>query len=297
MLMLRSPPSYSRQSGDFDRTHRYSSDRHDAHPATPTRRPETRMFHPDRRQLVNPVYDHERSRPLPPPPPPRAPMPRKSEPLRDVPRLREPLPPPPPDRRRSLPSTRLLDTRPRVSRLARSPADLPRSYSRPAVAHRPDEQAYDRMDSGRGPCNRQPSPLSPPINRPPEHYRSYESVVERRPSPARGYPSRPVPTPRREYRDISRSPPRSRNMALMRPYPDVSPHHDMRNSRPIRDRSPPTYGISSDPRPKVVDYGHRSEPRDDYPGWRGSSPRIHTPGHTWKPAGHSFVSNYGARRY
>lgn len=40
-----------------------------------------------------------------------------------------------------------------------------------------------------------------------------------------------------------------------------------------------------------------TEPRDDYPGWRGSSPRIHTPGHTWKPAGHSFVSNYGARRY
>ncbi|VDP18952.1 unnamed protein product [Echinostoma caproni] len=225
----------------------------------------------------------------------------ESEPIvRESPRLREPLPPPPSDRRRSLPSARPLDSHQRA-RAPRSPPEIQRPYGRPVLPHRPEGHPYERMDTSRSQlsANRHPpSPMSPPFGRVPEHYRSpYEASMERRPSPVRGYPSRPLPSPRRDYRDISRSPPRSRNMSLMRPYPDTSPQHDTRSLRSIRDRSPPTYNSNSGPRPKVVDYGHRSEPHENYPGWKNNSPRIQTPGHTWKPAGHSFVSNYGSRRY
>lgn len=105
----------------------------------------------------------------------------------------------------------------------------------------------------------------------------------------RGYPSRPIPSPRREYRDISRSPPRSRNMSLMRPYPDISPHHDMRSARATRDRSPLTFGTSSGGRPKVVDYGHRSGKSVDYKS-------RHLPPKNFQASGHLVLSSFSLHR-
>lgn len=77
-----------------------------------------------------------------------------------------------------------------------------------------------------------------------------------RTAPSRGS-SKPFPMQsRRDYRDVSRSPPRSRNVSLNRPYPEASPDH--RSGRMLHDRSPSGNAGNNGLRPKVVDYGHRS---------------------------------------
>ncbi|CAH8870947.1 unnamed protein product [Trichobilharzia szidati] len=70
---------------------------------------------------------------------------------------------------------------------------------------------------------------------------------------------------RRECRAVSRSPPRSRDPTMMRPYPvsaSLSRHH-IEISR--RSRSP-SNSQSLPHRPEIVEYGHRSEPKINWQG-------------------------------
>ncbi|CAL8075811.1 unnamed protein product [Calicophoron daubneyi] len=288
----------------------------------PIHRPEPRTPLSDRRRPPEPSYVDSRARqPLPPP------IPRRSEPI--MRKARSPIRPPrempqfpPMEYRRPEPSPnpRSLSQLSRGARRGRPSNEMDRSFERAPSRSRPDNRPieltrprieardYERpeprsefghpsrilADDNRHAMNSHGSPYGHQ-----SRYRSpYDgrSMDNRQSSIPRSYPvSKPQLEPRHEYRAMSRSPPRSRDIALLRPYPEASPQYDQRMRRSSRDRSPIPYGGGS--RPKVVEYGHRSEPRMDWVNWREHEPPVlpAPPGHTWKPAGHSFVSNYGGR--
>lgn len=236
-----------------------------------------------------------------------APRPRRSEPI-DHSVSREWAVPSPMYRRysRSPVATRVSSEFSRLSRDNRADVQenraLNRSRSRP-VPRLSDGPGSMRPRSFQNSTQRIPHEVAPVESQLVHRSRFGRPDGPRRGSSLRNPPAKsPFADSRREYRDISRSPPRSRNAALVRPYPAMQPEYDARRSS--RDRSPLHYGGSGNGlRPKVVDYGHRSEPRLDWSGWRGSSGSasvVAPPGHTWKPAGHSlsFSSTRGSsRRY
>ncbi|KER32363.1 hypothetical protein T265_01586 [Opisthorchis viverrini] len=271
----------------------------------PIRRPEPRpLSGVERRRAGEPLRVESRSRLTPPP----RPAPRRSEPLmrRASPPPRPRMPPPmsPMEHRRPLQSApRSLEHAPRYDKSNRPSLDTGRTYSRPSdqLRVRPEQRSLDRTEFSRptrGLSNgRYPTPPNGSFSQSNSRYKPQYAtrVPQSGPRTPPSHPGSRDSQSRRDYRGMSRSPPRSRDAALVRPYPGVSPQHRMGRLSP-RDRSPMHAGGSGGPRPKVVDYGHRSEPRPDWSPWRGNGPSIQTPsGHTWKPAGHSMVSNYGSR--
>ncbi|TGZ71849.1 hypothetical protein CRM22_002423 [Opisthorchis felineus] len=271
----------------------------------PIRRPDPRpLSGVERRRVGEPFRVESRSRLTPPP----RPVPRRSEPLmrRASPPPRPRMPPPmsPLEHRRPLQSApRSLEHAPRYEKSNRPPLDSGRTYSRPSdpIRVRPEPRSLDRTDfsrPARGLSNgRYPTPPNGSFSQSNSRYKPQYAtrIPQSGPRTPPSHPGSRDSQSRRDYRGMSRSPPRSRDAALVRPYPGVSPQHRMGRLSP-RDRSPMHAGGSGGPRPKVVDYGHRSEPRPDWSPWRGNGPSIQTPsGHTWKPAGQSMVSNYGSR--
>ncbi|KAG5444651.1 hypothetical protein CSKR_100758 [Clonorchis sinensis] len=271
----------------------------------PIRRPDPRTLSGvERRRAGEPFRVESRSRLTPPP----RPAPRRSEPLmrRASPPPRPRMPPPmsPLEHRRPLQSApRSLEHVPRYEKSNRPSLDSARTYSRPSdpMRVRPEQRSLDRTDfsrPARGLSNgRYPTPPNGSFSQSNSRYKPQYAtrVPQSGPRTPPSHPGSRDSQSRRDYRGMSRSPPRSRDAALVRPYPGVSPQHRMGRLSP-RDRSPMHAGGSGGPRPKVVDYGHRSEPRPDWSPWRGNGQSIQTPsGHTWKPAGQSMVSNYGSR--
>ncbi|CAH8493166.1 unnamed protein product [Dicrocoelium dendriticum] len=262
-------------------------------PESGPRHSEPRAFSVNARRRSQDAYYTERSRPIISP---RNVIARRSEPVRPI-RLRDsPFVSPLESRRYYQPTPSSVEQAPRYARNERSSEGsrvLSRTadYSRPRAASRSaDRRNVARMSANMSNGTRRRTPPQVPSY---NHFRdpvSEPSPPQRR-VPSRSHSSKGVPMQaRREYRDVSRSPPRSRNVALVRPYPDVSPRRPSRNDR---DRSPIHGGGS---RPRVVDYGHRSEPQMNWNAWRGDFTDMPAPsGHTWKPTGHSMLSNYGSR--
>nr|CAH8871258.1 unnamed protein product [Trichobilharzia regenti] len=92
---------------------------------------------------------------------------------------------------------------------------------------------------------------------------------------------------RREFRAVSRSPPRSRDPTMMRPYPvsaSLSRHH-IEISR--RSRSP-----SNSHRSEIVEYGHGSEPKIAWQGEQRSKMLSSLSQHqSWRPATQAFFQS------
>ncbi|KAF5401378.1 Prevent-host-death family protein [Paragonimus heterotremus] len=271
------------------------------------RRPDPRIALGDRRRPMGSPHPDERPRLIIPNRSGIAP--RRSEPTRHVESVRPremPSVSPMDHRRMMQPSSapRSFENLSRYERLGRPGSDSGRMFARPSDPARPrvEPRSADRAEvirSARNLANGNrygTSPHNLSFDQSPRYKTSYVgSPSPQRSGPPRATASKPFPMQsRRDYRDISRSPPRSRNVSLVRPYPEASPEH--RVNRMLHDRSPLHNTGGGGLRPKVVDYGHRSEPRDSWSGWRNDGPSISTPsGHTWKPAGHSLVSNYGSR--
>lgn len=309
----RAPPvmqcSAIRYSAEAWPSARYSvPERREARPPSrpePIRRPDPRSVSGgDRRRSVEAFRVEPRSRPAPPP----RPIPRRSEPIirRVSPPPRPRMPPPmsPIEHRRPLQPPRAFEHTPRYEKPNRPSIESNRSFGRPnQMRGRPEPRSLDRAEFGRptrGLSNgRYPTPpnsssFSQSGSRYKPQYASHTPQSGPRTPPSHPGSRESVSQSRRDFRGVSRSPPRSRDTALIRPYPGGSPQQRM--GRVSRDRSPMHTPGSGGLRPKVVDYGHRSEPRPDWSPWRGNGPSIQTPsGHTWKPAGQSMVSNYGSR--
>ncbi|CAH8615990.1 unnamed protein product [Heterobilharzia americana] len=107
----------------------------------------------------------------------------------------------------------------------------------------------------------------------------------------------------REYRAVSRSPPRSRDPTMMRPYPVSTNFSRHRSEVSRRSRSPPV-PHSLQHRPEILEYGHRSEPKTNWQAERRSR-ALPSPSQnqSWRQPNHAFFvsSTYDnrapARRY
>ncbi|KAA3677154.1 uncharacterized protein DEA37_0010789 [Paragonimus westermani] len=197
------------------------------------RRPDPRVtLSNDRRRPMGSPHPDGRSRLIAPSRSGIAP--RRSEPTRHVESVRL----------RELPSIPPLDHR-RIMQ----PSSAPRSFEN--LSRRSARNLANGNRYGNTPHN-----LS--FDQSPRYKASYVgSPSPQRSGPPRAAASKPFPMQsRRDYRDISRSPPRSRNVSLVRPYPEDSPEH--RVNRMLHDRSPLHSTGGGGLRPKVVDYGHRS---------------------------------------
>ncbi|CAH8625871.1 unnamed protein product [Schistosoma guineensis] len=123
-----------------------------------------------------------------------------------------------------------------------------------------------------------------------ERYRTHDShLSEVRRSQLRSNPpiSRiRVEESKREYRAVSRSPPRSRDSTMMRPYPVSLNFNRHRTETSHRGRSP--LMLQSTPhRPEIVEYEHRSEPRTNWQTERRSKV-FSSPSQSWRPANNAF---------
>ncbi|KAK4475312.1 hypothetical protein MN116_000785 [Schistosoma mekongi] len=91
---------------------------------------------------------------------------------------------------------------------------------------------------------------------------------------------------RREYRAVSRSPPKSRDSTMMRPYPVSVNLNRHRTETNRRSRSPPIFQ-SVQHRPEILEYGHRSEPRTNLQSERRSRV-LPSPSQSFRPTNHAF---------
>ncbi|CAH8649415.1 unnamed protein product [Schistosoma rodhaini] len=123
-----------------------------------------------------------------------------------------------------------------------------------------------------------------------ERYRTHDShLSEVRRNQLRSNPPTSrmrVEESKRVYRAVSRSPPRSRDSTMMRPYPVSLNLNRHRMETSHRGRSP--LMLQSTPhRPEIVEYEHRSEPRTNWQTERRSKV-LSSPSQSWRPANHAF---------
>ncbi|CAH8490414.1 unnamed protein product [Schistosoma turkestanicum] len=121
------------------------------------------------------------------------------------------------------------------------------------------------------------------------HRTHYSHLSEMRSRQLRSNPSTSrvrVEDGRREYRAVSRSPPRSRDSAMMRPYPVSLSFNRHRTETSHRSRSPSMFQ-SVPHRPEIVEYEHRSEPRTSWQTDRRSKV-LSSLSQSWRPANNAF---------
>nr|CAX73677.1 Scaffold attachment factor B [Schistosoma japonicum] len=123
-----------------------------------------------------------------------------------------------------------------------------------------------------------------------ERYRTHDShQSEMRSNQLRSDPPTSrmrIENSRREYRAVSRSPPKSRDSTMMRPYPVSINFNRHRTETNRRSRSPPIFQ-SVQHRPEILEYGHRSEPRTSLQSERRSKV-LSSPSQSFRPTNHAF---------